>query len=225
MGGLYLIAEWGMKFSVTNLLWILFNLPIVLLVLVFLMMQQVQGWLVLVIVLFFMLPLLFFPATTAMFAIVRDWIIKDEDGHKLFKSYWKYYRENYIRSMANGFVLTSVWLVMLGDIYYFMDKSLIVALLLMIMTIILFVFTINLFSVTVHYHMTFLKAMKSTFVTTIGSPVLFLAVAISCGTVLYMSLHVVRYLLPFLTFSFLAYLSFSAFYRNYLKVNDKVRAI
>ena len=222
MGGLYMIAEWGMKFSLTNLLWILFNFPIVLTLMIFLMMQQIQGGLLLIILLFFMLPLLFFPATTAMFAIVRDWIINDEDGHQLFKSYWRYYIENYKRSVANGFVLTSVWLIMLGDIYYFIDKYMIVAVLFMVLALILFVFTVNLFSVTVHYHMTFFKAMKSAFFTTIGSPVLFLAVAISCGTIVYMSLHVVRYLIPFLTFSFLAFLSFSAFYRNYLKINEKV---
>lgn len=223
MGGLYMIAEWGMKFSVTNLLWILFNLPIVLTLMFFLMMQQIQGELLLIVILYFMLPLLLFPATTAMFAIVRDWIVYDEDGHQLFKSYLRYYIENYKRSVANGFVLTSAWFIMVGDIYYFMNKNINVAILFMIMAIILFVFTVNLFSITVHYHMTFLKALKSTFVTTLGSPVLFLAVAISCGTIVYLSLHVVRHIIPFLTFSFLAFLSFSAFYRNYLKVNEKVR--
>lgn len=225
MGGLYMIAEWVMKFSVINLLWIAFNLPVAFIVLNMFFVDKIEGLIFFIIPLLIMLPFLFFPATTAMFAVVRDWIIKDADGHQLFKSYWRYYKENYKRSVANGFALTVAWLIMVVDIYYFFGENTMIMIFFIIMAIILFVFTVNLFSVTVHYRMTFLAAIKSAFLTTIGSPILFLTVAISSGIVLYMSLHVVRYLIPFLTVSLIAFLSFSAFYRNYLKVIEKVKNI
>ena len=223
MGGLYMIAEWVMKFSVINLLWIIFNLPVAFIVLNMFFVGQIEGLIFFIVPLLIMLPFLFFPATTAMFAVVRDWIIKDADGDQLFKSYWRYYKENYKRSVANGLVLTAAWLIMIADIYYFFGKNTIIMIFFSIMAIILFVFSINLFSVTAHYRMTFSHSMKNTFLTTIGSPVLFLTIAISSGIVLYMSLHVVRYLIPFLTMSLIAFLSFSAFYRNYLKVIEKVK--
>ena len=222
MGGLYLIAEWVMKFSVTNLLWIVFNLPIIFIVLNMLFVEQIESLVFLMIPFIILLPFFFFPATTAMFGVVRDWIIKDEEGHQIFKLYWRYYKENYKRSIANGLVLTTAWVVLAADIYYFYEKNTAIMIFFIIMGIILFVFTINLFSVTVHYHMSFVTSFKNAFLISIGSPGLFLTVAISNGIVLYMSLHFSKYLLVFLTISLIVFLSFSAFYRNYLKITEKV---
>jgi hypothetical protein len=56
---------------------------------------------------------------------------------------------------------------------------------------------------------------------TIGSPILFIAVAMSSGVVIYVSFNVFRFIIPFLTGSLIAFLSFSAFYRNYLKLLSK----
>ena len=137
------------------------------------------------------------------------------------RSYWRYYKENYKRSALSGLILTIAWMIWAADVYYFFnDKIVYMMFLFMIMGIILFVFSINLFSVTVHYHMKLVTALKNTFLLTIGSPVLFIAVAISSGVVLYISLNVFRFFLPFLTGSLIAFLSFSAFYRNYLKLSD-----
>ena len=141
----------------------------------------------------------------------------------LFKSYWRYYKENYKRSVLSGLILTITWTIWAVDIYYFFDKNSIMMFLFMIMGIILFVFSINLFSITVHYHMKLFTALKNAFLLTIGSPVLFIAVAISSGVVLYISLNVFKFFLPFLTGSLIAFLSFSAFYRNYLNILIKIK--
>jgi len=221
MGGLYAISEWIMKFSLINLFWILFNIPIVFLLLNLLFIEQIEELPLLLIPLILLTPILFFPATTAMFGMVRDWIIKDEDSSHLFKNYWRYYKENFKRSVSSGLILTIAWVIWAADVYYFVDKSSVMMFLFLILGIILFVFSINLFSVTVHYHLKFVTALKNTLFLTIGSPVLFIAVAISSGVVLYLSLNVFRFFLPFLTGSLIAFLSFSAFYRNYLKITDK----
>ena len=221
MGGLYVITEWIMKFSVVNLLWIIFNLPIVFLLLNLLFVQRIEELLFLMIPIIILIPLLFFPATTAMFAMVRGWIVKDEESTHLIRLFWGYYKENYKRSVVSGLLLTVAWVVWAADIYYFFDENIIMLLLFIIMGIILFVFTINFLSITVHYHMKLQPSLKNTLLITIGSPILFAAVAISSGVVLYISLNVFKFLLPFLTGSLIAFLSFSAFYRNYLKNIDK----
>ncbi len=221
MGGLYAISEWIMKFSLINLFWILFNIPIVFLLLNLLFIEQIEELPLLLIPLIILMPILFFPATTAMFGMVRGWIIKDEDSSHLFKSYWRYYKENYKRSVSSGLILTIAWMIWAVDVYYFFNNNSIMMFLFMIMGIILFVFSINHFSVTVHYHMKLFTGLKNTLLLTIGSPVLFITVAISSGVVLYVSLNVFRFFLPFLTGSLIAFLSFSAFYRNYLKITEK----
>ena len=210
-----------MKFSLTNLLWILFNLPIVYLLFTALFAEQLQAVFFLLIPVILLLPFVFFPATTAMFAMVRDWIIKDEGSNQFFKKYWGYYKENYKRSVANGFLLTAAWVIWAADVYYFYEENTAMMVLFIIMGILLLVFSINLFSVTVHFHLKFSASLKNAFLLTIGSPILFFAVAMSSGIVIYISFNVFRFIIPFLTGSLIAFLSFSAFYRNYLKIIDK----
>ncbi|MFJ7936092.1 YesL family protein [Sporosarcina sp. NPDC096371] len=214
MGRIYVISEWIVRFSFTNLLWILFNLPIAFLFLNLLLVDQIEAVISLLLPLLFLMPILFFPATTAMFAVVRGWIMQTEDS----KSYWHYYKENYKRSVVNGLILTSIWLIWAVDLYYFFDKNKIMGAVFIVLGILLFVFTINLFSVTVHYHMKWLPAFKNTFLLTIGSPMLFISVAISSGIILFVSFTVVKFLLPLLAGSLIAFLSFSAFHRSYLNL-------
>ena len=68
------------------------------------------------------MPLLFFPATTAMFASVRQWVMQGTIS-PLLKSYWGYYKENYKKSFLGGLILTAAWAVLIADYYYFVNKS------------------------------------------------------------------------------------------------------
>jgi uncharacterized membrane protein YesL len=216
MGGLYRLCEWIMRFSVINLLWIVFNIPIAFIVVNILFVEQTGIMVFLLIPLLILLPLLFFPATTAMFASARNLVMKEEGVS--IRQYWRYYKENYTRSLLGGLVLTVVWTIWAVDYYYFSKENIILLGIFLILGIVLFVFTINFFSILSHYHMKLLPAMKNSFLITMGSPLLFFTVLISNSIILYFSLFVFKFLLPFFTGSLIAYLSFSAFYRYYLKV-------
>jgi uncharacterized membrane protein YesL len=216
MGGLYRLCEWIMRFSVINLLWIVFNIPIAFIVVNILFVEQTGLIVFLLIPLLILLPLLFFPATTAMFASARNLVMKEEGVS--IRQYWRYFKENYTRSLLGGLVLTVVWTIWAVDYYYFSKENIILLGIFLILGIVLFVFTINFFSILSHYHMKLLPAMKNSFLITMGSPLLFFTVLISNSIILYFSLFVFKFLLPFFTGSLIAYLSFSAFYRYYLKV-------
>jgi uncharacterized membrane protein YesL len=216
MGGLYRLCEWIMRFSVINLLWIVFNIPIAFIVVNILFVEQTGIIVFLLIPLLILLPLLFFPATTAMFASARNLVMKEEGVS--IRQYWRYFKENYTRSLLGGLVLTVVWTIWAVDYYYFSKENIILLGIFLILGIVLFVFTINFFSILSHYHMKLLPAMKNSFLITMGSPLLFFTVLISNSIILYFSLFVFKFLLPFFTGSLIAYLSFSAFYRYYLKV-------
>jgi uncharacterized membrane protein YesL len=218
MGGLYRLCDWFMRFSIINLLWIVFNIPIVFILFTIVYVEQKGVQFFLLVPLIILLPLLFFPATTAMFASARDWVIKDEST--TIKQYWRYYKENYIKSLMGGLVLTAVWTIWAVDYYYFSKDNAILMGIFLLLGIVLFVFSINFFSVISHYHLKLLTALKNTILITIGSPVLFLTILISSSILLYISLNVFWFLLPFFTGSLIAYLSFSAFYRFYLKVTS-----
>jgi uncharacterized membrane protein YesL len=151
-----------------------------------------------------------------MFASARNLVMKEEGVS--IRQYWRYYKENYTRSLLGGLVLTVIWTIWAVDYYYFSKENIILLGIFLILGIVLFVFTINFFSILSHYHMKLLPAMKNSFLITMGSPLLFFTVLISNSIILYFSLFVFKFLLPFFTGSLIAYLSFSAFYRYYLKV-------
>ncbi len=218
MGGIFKLSEWFMKFTLVNILWLIFNLPIVFLMLNLLLSETIGGRLIFLMPIIILLPFIFFPATTAMFAMAREWVFKDRENNTIVKTYWKYYKENYKRSMFNGFLLTIIWGIWSADVYYFSEHNFYLFVFFLIMGIPLYVFTLNSFSVAVHYDMSYRKALRTTFFITMGSPVLFLAIAISTGFVLYLSVNVFSFLIPFLTGTLMAFFSFSAFYSRYLKV-------
>jgi uncharacterized membrane protein YesL len=218
MGGLYRICEWIMRFSVVNLLWVIFNIPIAYIVLNILFLDETEAMVFFLVPLIILLPFLFFPATTAMFASARDWVIKEESTS--VGEYWRYYKENYKKSLFGGLILTVIWTVWAVDYYYFSRENIIIMFVFLIMGIILFVFTINFLSVISHYHLKLLPALKNTLIITIGSPILFLTVLLSSGIILYMGIYVFPLMFPFFTGSLVAYLAFSAFYRFYLNVTS-----
>lgn len=58
----------------------------------------------------------FFPATAALFAVVRDWVQGKETG--VFKPFFRYLRENFAQSLVVGLAWTMVGLVLWADFLF-----------------------------------------------------------------------------------------------------------
>ncbi|MFQ3545780.1 DUF624 domain-containing protein [Halobacillus rhizosphaerae] len=217
--GMYAVSLWISRFALANLQWILFSLPIWWIVLRMLDLEQAEQWLYVLPPLLVGLPVFFFPATAALFAKARSWIIPKEEEKE--RSYLSYYKENYKKSFRGGVVLTLFWAVLAGDLYYFSMKSHLLMNLFFILALLLAVFTINFFSVLVHFDMNVKPLLKKAFLTTFSSPVLFGAVAISFLVILSISLYVFPLMIPIFSGIIIAFLAFSAFYRLYLKLNTE----
>ena len=172
--------RWLEKFTnyfLLNLLWILSCLPIVTI----------------------------FPATAAMFGVVRKWEQKEEVG--IFKSFYSLFKENFLRSFLFGIVWfslsflfyfnISVSLQMSGILKFIMVPILAFFCLLFIMT------SVFLFPVMVHYKMRWLSLIKNAFLFSVTQ----IKVTILCGLVLLVS-AVMSYILPisfFIIWSIAAY--------------------
>lgn len=223
MGGFYVISEWIMRFSLGNLLWALFNLPVGLLLLSLLYIENSELLIYLIAPLVVLVPYIFFPATTALFAKAREWVRKEEK-ETTERSFIRYYKENYLKSMLAGMVFVVLWGVLVADVYYFSDRNVFLMNGFLVMGILLFVYTLNFFSVVVHYDMKLRALFKQAFFITIGSPLLFLALVISSGMILYISLYIFPLLIPIVTGSLISFLAFSAFYRLHLKVSSQIES-
>lgn len=224
MGSLYSLCDWIMRFSVINMLWVIFNLPVIVVAALMFYMEQPKGDLTLIAMLIVLVPLLFFPATTAMFASIRQWILQGTIS-PLFTSYWRYYKENYKKSLIGGLVITAAWTILVADYYYFVNKNALLLYLLILISVFLFAFSMNFFSVSVHYQLKLSTLFKNAMLVTIGNPLSTILIMIGSGIILYTSFYVLLFLLPLFTGTLIAYLSFKLFHRMYLKTLEKQKQI
>ncbi|SEN43411.1 YesL family protein [Lihuaxuella thermophila] len=87
-GILYRICTWIYHFAYLNLLFLFSCLPVITI----------------------------FPATAAMFGVVRKWIKGEEPP--IFTTYRKLFAENFKQSMIAGIVLSSIALILIADFYF-----------------------------------------------------------------------------------------------------------
>lgn len=115
--------------------------------------------------LLFCLPVItIFPATVAMYCVTRQWIIHKD--YSVFRSYMKFFRENFIQS----FVLGLIWLVLSGLL--FLDFTLMNSLgslqpifysIFLLIGFILLLTTIYIFPMMSHYRMKTIDIVKNSF--------------------------------------------------------------
>lgn len=110
---LYQMLNWGTRFMMANILWLGYNLPIIYIIFVSLTVRTMDELYHLVYVILFLLPFIFFPATTALYAVVRQWVIGNREK-KTISFFWMAYKENYLRSMIVGCLFTGfsvIWVI------------------------------------------------------------------------------------------------------------------
>ncbi|MFB3164968.1 DUF624 domain-containing protein [Neobacillus sp. 179-J 1A1 HS] len=221
LGGIYTACEWIMRFSGANLLWALFNIPIIILILNLFSASNLNQVTFSYITILLLLPFVFFPATTALFAVVRKWVMKDE-SIKMIPAFIKYYRENYLRSLTGGLLIVFTWFV-IGFYCYFLYINKGLSLFMMLPIGILFVFTMNFFSINVHFEVKLFASLKHAVLITIGRPLITLGIALVSGLILYLSMNILTFLIPFFIGSLMAFTAFLGFYSHLQKVGTKIK--
>lgn len=215
----YMASEWLMKMAAVNLLWFLLSLPLFAVFLIVDMSHALGAVLFGALVLVFA-PLLFFPATTAVFAEVRDWLLEQDSGSSV-KGYLRHLKANYRESAKMGALLTGAWLVWYFGTFFFQAVNGALDLVFLLAGTGLFVYTVLFLSISVHYRMNRRERLANALFVTAGSPVLAGFIAVSSGSILWVSVAKIPVLLPLLACSLSAFLSFTAFHRFTLKVKGK----
>ncbi len=177
MGGLYRLTEWISRIAFSNILWAICSVPFLFVGLLKLIMmssdtgganeQITLNW-----VLGFLAPFTVFPATAALFTVVRKWVMGNTDVGT-FRTFFQGYKENYLKSMFGGAIYTLLFVVMYVDITVYMTRMpnfRVVGILMLVLMIILLVSMFNFFSIVVHYQMTFKQVMTNSILLTIARP-------------------------------------------------------
>lgn len=217
VSGLYRVSEWIMRFSIVNILWLVFNLPLILLIVVMKYGWQTTEITQLWFFIALLAPFVFFPSTTAVFSSVRDWIIKDE-ATQLVRHYWSYYLENYKSSVLMGLFLTLIWSVWASNFFFYRNENVVLFFAFCGFGVLLYVFSIHIFSLMSHYRIKTTLLIRYSLMITIGKPVLSFITFLVNIIVIYGSLIGPTFVLLFFTVSLVSFLSFSIFYRMYLDI-------
>ncbi|MNP14353.1 hypothetical protein D3C76_1066710 [compost metagenome] len=170
-------------------------------------------------------PFTLFPAISALFAVVRKWVMGDTDV-PIFKTFFSGYKENYKQSMIGGFFYTLLFVIMWVDykVYMTLDNLQLVGGVMLLLLLILFVSMFNFFSMVVHYHMGVFMIIKNAILLTVIRPFRMIATVLGCGLLLYIaSLYPV--LIFFFIVTLIALWSFFNFYGSFLKMQEQAERL
>jgi uncharacterized membrane protein YesL len=209
---LYRVSEWITRIAGTNLLWVLFNIPIAYLTVNIFLVKTADQLLVNILSIAILAPFIFFPSTTALFGVVRKWVIGETDV-KVFRSFWKFYKENYVRSMLGGLVIVPIWIILAVDYFYFTNANTPLFYLFLLIGMFLFVFSIHFFSNSVHFHLKFGATLKNSMILAIGRPAHTIGITIVTALILYISFNIFTFLILLGMGSLIAFGSFFIYYR------------
>jgi uncharacterized membrane protein YesL len=200
MGVFYRFSERIMRLAYANLLWIFFT-AIGLVVL--------GG----------------FPSTIALFTLVRKWVMGETDL-PVFKTYWKSYRDEFVKGNVYGYSLLIIGYIIYVDLKYFQSNNSIFYSLLSYFIFVLFIIYIltmlYFFPVFVHFELKKAHFLKQSLLIMVLQPVGTILMVIGALAVYYLMLYVPG-LIPFFAASLMAYVLMWIAFRVFTRLEKKAQ--
>jgi uncharacterized membrane protein YesL len=148
LGSLNKLLEWISRLAFLNLLWISFSL--------------------LGLIIFG-----FFPATVAMFAVARKWMLGN-DEMSIFKTFWTAYKREFLKSNVLGVIIVAIGLILYIDFQFVQHAANSFATFLyvpfFIITLIFISMLFYIIPIFVHYDMKLSQVIKNSFFVMIMNP-------------------------------------------------------
>ncbi|MDQ0256779.1 putative membrane protein YesL [Evansella vedderi] len=180
--GIMGIFEWVMRLAYVNVLWILFTI----------VGLFVFG---------------FFPATAAMFAVIRKWI-KGESEIPVFKTFWEYYRKEFFKINLIGLFILIIGVIIYVDFLFLATVdgwlATILTSLLIFGSVLFVIILFYIFPLFVHYQFTLFQYFKFAIFIGITKPITTIGIAI-CTIILYYALLIFPGMSLFYSGSLLAF--------------------
>ncbi|MGN8646215.1 YesL family protein [Gracilibacillus sp. HCP3S3_G5_1] len=212
------ITEWITRLFSANIIWLLFNLPVILFSVNVAFADSRHQLTSIIVILLLIAPFITFPATVALFTVVRRWTMEDTTI-PVFQSYRKYWKENYKNSIIAGFIIEGFWLIYAADYYFFTTNiSPSLALVLIILGVVFLMITLFFMCSLAHSDLPIKKLLKNSTIMVISHPFLTVSIGVFNLSIVYISFMYAPYLLILFLGSSIAFVTFSGFYKIYRKV-------
>lgn len=221
MDSLLKTSEWLMRLVWINTIWLLFNIPVVYLLLDIVFRNSAEEAFTLLIFVIVLIPFLSFPATTAMFALMRRWIM-GKGTNRLFSHYWKFYKQNYFRSIIASIPFMLLWFLWVMNYRFtIVEVGSLIFYVYLFVAIIFFTLTNYSFADRVHFEIGLFASLQKTVFMTIFY--IHYTLGAACATIIVVGLLYVVHpiLLVLFVGSTISYIYFFAYYQIYLKAKDK----
>ena len=200
--GFYRIAEWIWRFAYVNLLWLGFTL-------------LGLGFLGI------------FPATVAVYAVLRKWLTKETEV-SIFKVFWATYKQDFLRANILGYILSAFGFVIWYNYQYLGLATGVEHTIILIFWLIAFVLfvllAVFLFPVYVHYDLPLLKYFKTTILVAVASPLALITVGLSLWIAVQL-FYLVPGLIPFYSVSVIGWLIMWATLQAFQRIERKQERI
>lgn len=223
MGGFMRISEWIMRFFASHILWAIMSFPVIFFVLPVLMFEEAD-------LVFTMLavgilaPFTLFPATSALFSLVRKWIIGDADV-PIIKTYFVSYKKSYLQSMVVGILYSVLFFVEFIGYRFYLHQDNFTQVLSSLYIAFIFVTILSVFlffSLQSHLHMKTFNLLKNSILLAIGRPFTSLSIIITNIAIVYLFFSFYKgFLAVFFLSSAIAFMTFFHFNRMFTKIQDK----
>ena len=210
------VFEWIVNLAVLNITWLVFILPLAYLSLLLVLVESTSQVFMLLITILVLSPFLLFPATTAMFGVVRKWFMKEEI--KIVQSFWKFYKENYKRSLFGGLFLSFLWLVGIVDYLYIKSNVSFVNYFVLFILAFLFLYTLYFFSDTVHTESKLKQSLKNVLIMTVANPIFSFGIVLISIFIVYVSFTYLPFLIILFTGPSIAILGFYGYQKVFTTI-------
>lgn len=174
------------------------------------------------------LPILtIFPATTALFAVVREWQKKKDI--QVFFSFFRHFKANFKQSFVLGILWIVFTFLLIGDFIITNQmqsnlKYVLFAVFFLLSIVYLFV-SITIFPVIVHYQVSWKDAIKNALLLSIGKPhFVLLSLVLIAGTVVLIFKFPAASMLAFSIAAYLVYALVSKVFHKEKKVHTNYQA-
>ncbi len=115
-----------------------------------------------------------FPATAAMFSVVRKWMLGETDI-PIFKTFWQHYKSEFVQTNLLGFAMVLIGAVLYIDLRFFQSSegmiTLVLSYLFLFLLLVFFTIALYIFPVFVHYQFKTLEYIKYALIMAIGRPI------------------------------------------------------
>ncbi|WP_175495409.1 DUF624 domain-containing protein [Gracilibacillus orientalis] len=214
MGRFYVIADWVYKFSFANIIWLVFNIPIIFVLFNLLLADEIAVILVLFAMMLWLSPFVFFPSTIALFSVVNQFIKNEEV--KLLSDFWGYYRGNYKKSMKIGAICTIFWAILIIDFFYVLELgNVVLTYVFIVLGFFALVYNLHIFSAAVNIDSKVRSLLKQVAIIMFGHPILSMSLGLLSLAFFYLITQWLTFLFPLFFGSILVFLSLLVFIKSY----------